>query len=259
MASKKKFSEMSDAKEIVEYLKKVLGRPGMKKETASLFHYSSIEKICKIIDGGYLWLGSTADMNDYLEHVGIQDNSLYFISFSKAEENMGMYKMYAPGPQGVMMRISFETAEQIKENLPRNKSGKYLVNVVKKNKVTDEQVEADVYWTSVCYKKLHSDMIQADSVKNNQIKSPLNNSDLAGFIKLFGWEYEKEVRLCARVNKQLDRGDKIAIKLPEDFSPTIVTGPEFVKANNKYYAELFKKEIDMRNSAYEGLVNLGNH
>ena len=256
-----RFEDMTNPRQIREYLKRVLDRPGMKKDEAMLYHYTSIKAVTSILDSGYIWLGSTANMNDYLENECLKpiSSQLFLTSFSKAEENMGMYKMYAQDPNGVIMKISFAAAEQIIKEIPRSTTGEQIVRIVRDNTLMDNQVEADLYWTAVCYKHLHSDMIIADSVKNLKIKHPLDEPELAGYIKLYGWEYEKEVRLCARTKTALAENEKVAVKLPDEIKISIILGPGFDKvANRSDYAKLFRKGINVQSSAYEAWVNLSN-
>ncbi len=58
-----------------------------------------------------------------------------------------------------------------------------------------------MYWTGVCYKDIESNKISTPGQVNNKIDNPLEA--LAGVIKLSGWEYEKEVRLCGIKNYSL--------------------------------------------------------
>jgi hypothetical protein len=50
-------------------------------------------------------------MNDFFEGEIIKSiqgtGTHFFTCFSRAEENMAMYKMYAPSPNGAMLKISY--------------------------------------------------------------------------------------------------------------------------------------------------------
>lgn len=106
--------------------------------------------------------------------------------------------------------------------------------------MTDEEVGIDVYWAAVSYKDLHTNLIKAGDVVNLNIKQPLNVPELVGYVKMYGWEYEKEVRLCVITSKPLKDNEKIAVKLPSDFLPCIVTGPGFDTQKNRKKISVLK-------------------
>ncbi len=169
--------------------------------------------------------------------------------------------MYAPEPNGVMISISYATAERIVDGQDRGPSGKHLVNIVRDGELTSDQIEVDLYWTAVCYKDLHTDNLSAENVVNSNIENPLLESSLAGFEKLYGWEYEKEVRLCAVTEQPLKNNEKVAVKLPKDIKKllSVVLCPGFSKADNyTKYAELKMKSIKIKESEYKALVDLGS-
>ena len=257
------FSDYKNPSEITDYLKKVLFRTGGKKSDVRLYHYTSLQSALAMIEGGSMWLGSIDRMNDYLEGEFIQSTSgrtLYFSCFSKVEENLAMYKMYAPAPDGVMLSISFSTAEELLSNIPGTEEGKRLVHIVRDGSLTDEQIEVDAYWAEVCYKDLHTDTLRVGTVKNENIRHPLTVEELAGFVKLYGWEYEKEIRLCAALDKPLENNERLAIKLPSDFDreTTITFGPGFDKTSNRgLVSRLRRLGIKTGESEYDALVDLG--
>ena len=259
------FKDMKTSQEIKQYLLNVLSRTGGKdKKTACLYHYTKIKSLQAMLSSGYIWLGSTDQMNDYLEHEFVdsvkRENKLFFSCFSRVEENLAMYKMYAPSPDGAMMAIPFTMAEAIIDNLETS-NGKKLVRIVRDNKLTDEKIEADVYWAAVAYKDLHSSMLKSDTVVNTHISRPKNDPELVGFVKLYGWEYEKEVRLCAVTDRALGKNEKIAVELPSDIDRhiSIITGPGFNRTGNlQLISELTRCDFDIKASEYDNLVNLGS-
>lgn len=256
------FSDYKTPDEITEYLRGVMSRTGRtKKSDARLFHYTTIQSAVSIIENHCIWLGSTDHMNDYLEEEFIQSSSgrtMHFTCFSKIEENLAMYKMYASSPNGVMLEISYETASIILEAVPTTDDGKKLVNIVRNNKMTSEQIEADVYWAEVCYKDLHTNTLRAGTVENGNIRHPLTVQELAGYVKLYGWEYEKEIRLCADIGRPLDKHERVAITLPEDIEIAVVFGPGFDKTKNRDLCSKLKRlGISTRDSEYDALVDLG--
>jgi len=258
------FKDMKTPQEVKQYLLNVLSRTGGKnKDTVCLYHYSSIGSLLSMLNSGYIWLGSTESMNDYLENEFIHSvegkNRLYFSCFSRAEENLAMFKMYAPSPDGAMLALPFSTAQSVIDSL-QAAAGRKIVKIVRDNKLTSETVEADVYWAAVAYKDLHTDLLKAETVVNTHILNPINNPVLAGFVKLYGWEYEKEVRLCASTVVPLNKNEKIAIELPERIEKqiSIITGPGFNKAGNKkYISKLKRMGVNIHDSEYDALVDLG--
>lgn len=257
------FKNLNTQDDLKAYLLNVLSRTGGKrKNEVFLYHYSRIPKFYSILLGGYLWLGSAENMNDYLESQfigsGKNKDRLFFSCFSKAEENLAMYKMYAPRPNGAMMSLSFSSAQLLIDSLPKS-GDKKLVRIVRDNKLTDDTVEADVYWSAVVYKDLHSNLLKADTVFNRKINWPLSIPELAGYVKLNGWEYEKEVRLCAVTTSKLGENEKIAIRLPEEVikNVRIVKCPGFeISTCRNYIVQLKSRGVSVRESEYEGLVDL---
>ena len=259
------FKDLSTAQEIKAYLLKVLSRTGNRnKDTACLYHYTKISSLLSILSSGFFWLGSAEKMNDYLEGEFIQSvksgNRLFFSCFSRAEENLAMYKMYAPGPSGAMMAVPFSTAQAIVDLLPKSANGSKLVRIVRDNKLTNETVEADVYWSAVVYKDLHTNLLVSETVVNNQMKNALTDPTLAGFVKLYGWEYEKEVRLCAVTARELQENERVAIPLTDEMikKVSIVTVPGFDKKRHRGdLSKLRRMGVSVHDSEYDGLVDLG--
>ena len=260
--NKGRFEDLSSASDVKAYLKSILKYSGnTSKKNKLLSHYSNIECVLNIVEGGYLWLGSMSKMNDNLEYEVVRDlpYKLFFISFSKMSENIAMYRMYSQAPNGIILEISYMDAEDLVNDIPKDESGKCILNVVRDKKVTEETVKADVYWAAVCYKELHSNRIKTGSVTNSKIKEPMLEDELAGFIKLDGWEFEKEVRLCAVTDDRVDDNICLAIKLPEAFSTkiTAIKCPDFNK--EKYNSEIRKLKkygVTVRESEYESIVTL---
>lgn len=258
------FKDLTTTPEILKYLRDILSRIKKAKNVNDhqLYHYTNIETIEKIASTGYIWLGSADTMNDYFEQEVIKKNcgdfNRYFVCFSRAEENLAMYKMYAPSPDGAMLKISYDDLKKIIDRIPRSSNKFHLVNIVRNNVVTEEKVEADVFWTAVAYKELHSDLIYAGEAKNKNINHPFKKKDLAGCIKFYGWEYEKEVRLCANLKKSLKKGERIAIKLPDDIKLNVVTGPGFDEQKNRSITNALRmNSVVIQQSEYSNLVKLG--
>ena len=169
--------------------------------------------------------------------------------------------MYAPNPNGVMILLPYSVAEKIVKEQADSKGVTNDALIVKDNNVTKEKISAKLYWSSVCYKNLHDDMISVGTVINNNISNPLDEPELAGFIKLHGWKYEEEVRLCAMAERPLSKNERIALTLYDGFEKDIivVTGPGFDKEKNKKtISALKRKGIRIQSSEYEGLIDIGS-
>ena len=249
------FGNLTEPSEIKQYLLNVLSRTGnTTKENNFLYHYTNVFAIEAIIKSGYIWLGSTANMNDFLEGEIIRasgsTNNLFITCFSCAEENLAMYKMYAPSPDGVMLKISFADAEKIANHTK--------ARIVCDNNLTEEDIDVELNWAAVCYKDLHTNLLRTGNEENNLLCNPLVIPELAGLVKLYGWEYEKEVRLCGVTNKSLKDYEKLAIKIPDDVTIEIVVGPGFDRKKHLSQLTLFKqKDITVKNSEYDYFVDMG--
>lgn len=241
----KAFSELTTAKEIADYQKRVLSRTGGRAaDEAQLYHYTNIEALNNMIESGYIWLGSVDNMNDILEaelihRAGIND--FFFTCFSRTNQNIAMFKMYAPYPTGVMISISLTDAKKMLDKKPLLVDG---------GKTTAEEVDTKLYWTSVCYKDIESNKISTPGQQNIKIGKPL--IELAGAIKLSGWEYEKEVRLCGRV--KLYSGQRLAVNLPEKVNVVLCPGFDRTKYR-KELAALKAKGVEYKISQYDNWVN----
>lgn len=259
-----KFEECITPEDVKQHLLKVLDWKRTDKNNEFLYHYTSIQAIDSILSSGYIWLGSSENMNDYLEDDFIRsanaDHTLFFTSFSKAEENLAMYKMYAPAPNGAMLSFSYMTANEIVKSIGKSENGMKEARIVRNGILTEECIDVNVYWCGVCYKELHNDTLIAGTKINKHFSEPLSISELAGIIKLNGWSYENEVRLCAETSAPLSSNEKIAIKLPDNFSKLIkiITCPNFDrKINSGFIKKLKRKSIKIQSSEYEDMVDLG--
>ena len=238
------FKELRKVEEVIEYQKQVLSRTGGRTpDVARLFHYTNIDALVKMVESGYIWLTSPDNMNDALEEQLIKMsgiNDLYFSCFSRTNQNIAMFRMYASNPNGVMLSITVSDAKEMLSQKPR---------LVEESNVTEEEIDAELYWIGVCYKDLDSDRITTPGQENHHISTPLKA--LTGAVKLSGWEYEKEVRLCSR--KRLFAGQKLAVKLPDSIN--VVLCPMFdMKKNNTKLAKLTAIGIHYESSAYDNWI-----
>lgn len=247
-----------------QHLMSVLRNTGnISKSKRFLHHYTSIDKVVSIIKSNTFWLGSTQKMNDHFEFEYINyfnyDKKLYLSSFSKIEENLAMYDMYASNDNGVMLSFSYEIADEI-INANKSSEGRIVSSVVRNNGISNDEVDIDLFWTAVGYKDLHSNKIFYEKTEYDPNFNIFNDDYFVGFIKLFGWEYEHEVRLCARTKGNMNVDEMLAIKLPSQFydNITITTSPMFDKQKNKSdIAYLKRNGVLIKASEYESFVDLG--
>ena len=256
------FKDMDNPLEVRKYLLNILSRVGGKnKDENYLYHYTNIDTADKIVNGECIWLGAIQNMNDAFECENINEfigeNLVFYSCFSRAEENMAMYGMYASKPNGVMLKLSYKDAKEMVDNLPKGKKNYKKLRVVKNSKLTEKTIEAEVFWAGVAYKQLHSDLIKAETVVNNHLKNPLNIKELAGLVKLYGWEYEREVRLIAIADKKLADNECLAIPIPKDIASKIqiIKCPGFATAEHKKELAKFKRVgVKVLESEYENFV-----
>ncbi len=239
----KPFKELASADEIIDYQKRVLSRTGGRKaDEAQLYHYSNILALKGMLDSGFMWLSPVDRMNDVLEaemirSAGIKD--MNFACFSRTNQSIAMFKMYAPNPNGVMISISVSDAKRMLELKPR---------LVENDMVRDE-VDIELYWMGVCYKDIETETITTPGQRNSRIKKPLK--ELAGAVKLSGWDYEKEVRLCGRM--RLYPEQRLAVKLPERINVTLCPGFDR-ESNRSILSKLIENGIRYEESKYEGWI-----
>lgn len=259
-----RFKDLKTSEEVRAYLLDIINRTLRSDKDACLYHYTNITSVYKIMESGYICLGSTQKMNDYLEGEFIETvdghHKVYFSCFSRAEENLAMYKMYAPNPNGAMMVFPLSLAQEMINGLPDTGKDKKRVPIVHNYDLTDRTTSACLYWAAVAYKDLHSNTLRINNYKNDAIDNPLEAKELAGFVKLHGWEYEKEVRLIANVSDDLQEDDKIAVRLPKGYikKMRIITGPGFDKIIHRTkIAKLKRMGAIIHDSEYDALVDLG--
>ena len=270
-----KFDGINTPEGMQDYLRDVLSRSD---EETCLFHYTTISKVMSIVETGYLWLGDYRWMNDPFE-AGILNEyrnagHLFFTSFSRARESLAMYRMYCGNKSEasvilklpVRVLVSMMTAAYHGEAAGGiDDDGKYCqyfrkLNVVKndtnetKGTVSDELVEASVFAADVAYYDPYSHKIHFGGEENSNILKPLNEENLAGWLKYKCWDYEQEVRLFAYTDKELNTGECVAVKLPDDFfrHSELILGPGFDKEKyREELVELRKQGINSTDSIYE--------
>lgn len=161
------FKDLDNPKKIKKYLVAVLRRMSNNNEKY-LYHYSSFESIYNIVETGYIWLGLSKNMNDFLENEFIESvegrNRMYFSCFSGVEENLALYKMYAAPPDGAMLAISIDISKMILRDSFDSKNKKHVSLIVRDNNLTRDEVASSMYWTEVAYKELYNNKISTKGV-----------------------------------------------------------------------------------------------
>lgn len=257
------FSKYDNPKDVSRFLIKSINRRNKAANKMFIYHYSDIDSIVSMVKKREIWLGNPMGMNDLLEKQMLVNANIngriFFTSFSKAKENIAMYRMY-PGKKndlssGAMLQITYAYADRM-----ITESGSeftIIKSVDKDNWIENGSASGLLYWSSVCYKNPTSNFIRVNTVNNNKLDDPLNSPVLCGQIKINGWEYEKEVRIIAKTDVKLDDSEKLCLKLPSfthsDISVVLCPGFDKLK-NDKLLSQLYQMDIDYKESYYNGLM-----
>lgn len=235
------FSEINSPQNLIAYLSDSANRLENTKNKATqyVYHYTKLSNVVSIINGRFWWLNSPKSMNDGLEFQNIsefeQRNAVFFASFMyDSSESIAMWSMYAqPWEDGVFIRIPVEVFKK----WIRNTKTIYPVfcsekqkPILEKSAISYEQLSiVRVAYTnadSMQYKS--EEILICGKAENKLLKNTPHLPDLVGYVKDLAWEYEREVRVLATVDKST-KCDRLAIELPDDLidSIEIVAGPRF--------------------------------
>ena len=173
-----------------------------------------------------------------------------------------MWSMYAqPWEDGVLIRIPVATFR----NWIKNTKTIYPVFCLENQKPILER-------SAIPYKKLsivrvaytNADSVQYKSdeimicgkAENKLLKNTPHLPDLVGYIKDMAWEYEREVRVLAIVDKSI-RCDRLAIELPDDLidSIEIVAGPRFSGNLSERIRQEIQRLFTTNQSLFSGKLN----
>lgn len=235
------FSEINSPQNLIAYLSDSANRLENTKNKATqyVYHYTKLSNVVSIINGRFWWLNSPKSMNDGLEFQNIsefeQRNAVFFASFMyDSSESIAMWSMYAqPWEDGVFIRIPVEV---FKKGI-RNTKTIYPVFCSEKQKPILEKSAIPYGQLSivrVAYTNADSMQYKSEEIlicgkaENKLLKNTPHLPDLVGYVKDLAWEYEREVRVLATVDKST-KCDRLAIELPDDLidSIEIVAGPRF--------------------------------
>lgn len=235
------FSEINSPQNLIAYLSDSANRleNTKNKTTQYVYHYTKLSNVVSIINGRFWWLNSPKSMNDGLEFQNIsefeQRNAVFFASFMyDSSESIAMWSMYAqPWEDGVFIRIPVEVFKK----WIRNTKTIYPVFCSEKQKPILEKSAIPYKQLSivrVAYTNADSMQYKSEEIlicgkaENKLLKNTPHLPDLVGYVKDLAWEYEREVRVLATVDKST-KCDRLAIELPDDLidSIEIVAGPRF--------------------------------
>lgn len=242
-------------------------------------HYTDIKSALSIFSTKSIWLSSYGRMNDLFEKEILDKSSkkgnFYFISLSRANESLAMYRMYGKKESSVVLRIpaSFFVGS-IREHLDSefkggvdddSRSGSYVrnVDVIDYDRNVSTNIPAILSLEDVVYFDPSDNTLSIDGHTNVMIISPLKENSLVGHVKYKCWDYERETRFCAQILDDMKKPiDKVSVNVPANICNEIqvILGPGFNK--EKYYDELVElRRLGVRywNSAYDGFFRDTNH
>lgn len=185
------------------------------------WYYTSVYTLNLILNDGYIWVNSFANMNDLHEaqlHSNVKSDVFALCFCNTSSEKIPMWYLYA-GICGKGMRMGLTPAKML--TFIRNTRAVYPV--VNKKPQTDEPLLIgtdffiDYGW--IYYKDVNNDIKFRSSwysVENDYEAFVRDNF----FIKDYPWEYEKEFRIVFK-NNTGKHFDKIAVKIPNDILNTL--------------------------------------
>lgn len=263
------FSKINSPQDLIAYLSNSGKRltPTKNNGTQYVYHYTKLSNVVSIINSRSWWLNSPQAMNDGLEFKNILEfqelNAVFFASFMyNSSESIAMWSMYAqPWEDGVLIRIPVATFR----NWIKNTKTIYPVFCLENQKPILER-------SAIPYKKLsivrvaytNADSVQYKSdeimicgkAENKLLKNTPHLPDLVGYIKDMAWEYEREVRVLAIVDKSI-RCDRLAIELPDNLidSIEIVAGPRFSGNLSERIRQEIQRLFTTNQSLFSGKLN----
>lgn len=265
------FKDISTADDMDEFLQ--TSANGSDMNTMVMYsHYTDIKRALNICSSKTLWLGSYGHMNDIFEKE-ILDRSnkkgnFFFMSLSRADESLAMYRMYGNRESSVVLQIPASLfVGSIREHLESeykggidddSRSGSFVryVDLIDYDNNISHNVAASLSFENVVYCDPYTNSLSIDGLENDKIISPLKNDILAGHIKYKCWDYEKETRFSAWIVDEITKPiSRVSISLPNSALNEIkvILGPGFNK--ERYYNELLELRrlgVLYRNSAYDG-------
>ena len=263
------FSKIDSPQDLISYLSNSKKRLTKQKSNGAqyVYHYTKLSNVVSIIKSRSWWLKSPETMNDGLEFKNISEsqqcNAVFFASFMyDSSESIAMWSMYAqPWEDGVFIRIPVEIFINWIKNTktiyqvfyPENKKPVFGKSAIPYEKLSIVRVAYTNADTAQCKSE---EILVCGKAENKLLKNTSHLPDLVGYIKDIAWEYEREVRVLATVNKSINCGG-LAIELPDNFidSMEIVAGPRFSGDLSKRIKQEVHRQFTFNRSLFSDKLN----
>ena len=210
--------------------------------TTTFWHYTKLDTVDKILEGGELHLSCMSETNDTRERDLHEDRDmLNIICFCNSDsEKIPMWYLYS-GVDGKGASIGF-TPSTLME----------LIRSIKTAKTDGgEEWEAGKDFDLMCGWVYYRKKEAPSQVKYKGKWYSVSDSDEFAkdnyFVKDYPWEYEKEFRIIA-INRTEKRASKVRIKIPDSVMKKlkIRLAPEMNDKSVIFEKEGFKKYLDSR-------------
>ena len=246
----KSFPSVSNAQELMTYLSST------DRDKDELHHYTTIDRLDKMIKSGYFIFSSSGNMNDQNEFNRHNNHhkDIFAGCFSRdSDENIAMWGMYSiPWEIGVRISIPTKSLKKwIRSNGVMEASDNYEIgNPIERASYTTKLI-------NVCYvNQTNTRLSWSDRRLYLRDKPELinweSNSELVEYIKDEAWRYEAEVRLLIATSDNLPR-KRVAIPIDDEFVSTwkITLGPKF---SDKISHFEINQHMVVRESRFKNLI-----
>lgn len=256
------FKDFSTVDELISYLDKPFSRTGGRtKEERYVYHYTCVDSLIKIYESRTLLLSRPIMQNDQHE-IKMFDksawNGIYTASFVQdQEESVAMWSMYGKN-WSCAIKIGFN-AEALEKAVQQYD----LFDLDDRSKsLRVSNIKRSVGFSSVAYKT--DSTIRCGTVYNDRIL-PKKSLDLlpnncAGYIKDSIWDYEKEMRLIARIEDTDYLPEKVIIDLSSSEalweSMVITPSPLYQGDIKRDLAPSGIKQRQIQQNRFAGLIKI---
>lgn len=238
----KKFSSILNVEELVKYL------GSSQRDKDYIFHYTTIDKLAKILNSKSIRLSNPGSMNDLNEFSGIALKDTFLGSFNRdSNESVAMWGMYSI-PWEVGVRIA----------IPTNAFRKWLkdLKIFKDHKNCDINLKYKKL-INVCYVNESNSKFEWSNqtlyLKNKiELQNWKLNPLLHGYIKDGAWKYESEVRVVITIENEISQ-NYIDVPLSDEIikSLKITLSPKF-NLNDKTLKIL--ENLNFEDSKYKSII-----
>jgi hypothetical protein len=247
-----KFSTISNPFQLVSYLEST------QRDKQYIYHYTTIDRLIRILKSDYFFFSSLGKMNDLLEFEQARSNNknYYVGSFSREKnEVIAMWGMYGiPWEMGVRLAIPTKQFRKWISKLS------HVFEVSKEFKVLNTPIQVNSHQKRICCVSYINDSSTRLDWSNQQLylknKPELsnwkNNGEVSGYIKEIAWKYESEVRTIISIENS-DQIGSIALPITEDLkkSFSITLSPKFDK---QYLNHPHLQSLNFTHSKYNGMI-----